>query len=91
MAIVNKIQTHDNKMDDITITEKIHISLTLKCHFIVDEHESNTSKFVATYHLNEKLSLKINVFFFNDHVYSTYNAYTLKKIFYSDDRPKNLQ
>jgi hypothetical protein len=63
MAIVNKIQTHDNKMDDITITEKIHISLTLKCHFIVDEHESNTSKFVATYHLNEKLSLKINVFF----------------------------
>ena len=50
-------------MDDITITEKIHISLTLKCHFIVDEHESNTSKFVATYHLNEKLSLKINMFF----------------------------
>ena len=50
-------------MDDITITEKIHLSLTLKCHFIVDEHESNTSKFVATYHLNEKLSLKINMFF----------------------------
>jgi hypothetical protein len=42
MAIVNKIQTHDDKMDDITIIEKIHISLTLKCHFIVDEHESNT-------------------------------------------------